>query len=128
VKSSPCVEALGTVPGYSGGDVMLGTANVASQHASPSFRTFRPVSTRRCPVRNIDPLCELIQIQERMSMMATYPGEGSKPGKPGDEAPQGTPGTGENTCPECQGTGKLDGKECPNCRGTGKIIEGIGGG
>src|SRR5215210_5307266 len=107
---------------------MLGRANVASQYATPSFRTSRPAH-QALPVRNIDPLCELIQIQERMSMMmATYPGEGSKPGKPGDEAPQGTPGTGENTCPECQGTGKLDGKECPNCRGTGKIIEGIGGG
>jgi DnaJ-class molecular chaperone len=52
----------------------------------------------------------------------------TEPLKPGDQAPPGTPGTGENTCPKCRGTGKLDGKPCPNCRGTGKIIEGIGGG
>jgi hypothetical protein len=48
--------------------------------------------------------------------------------KPGDVAPTGTPGTGENTCPQCRGTGKLGGKPCPNCRGTGKVVQGIGGG
>lgn len=49
--------------------------------------------------------------------------------KPGDEAPSGTPGTGEDICPECSGTGKLkEGKECPNCEGTGRITQAIGGG
>lgn len=47
---------------------------------------------------------------------------------PGDEAPPGTPGTGEALCPVCSGTGKVDGKTCSNCNGSGKIIEGIGGG
>lgn len=47
---------------------------------------------------------------------------------PGDEAPPGTPGTGEAPCQECQGSGKLDGRDCPNCGGSGKIIQGIGGG
>ena len=46
---------------------------------------------------------------------------------PGDEAPPGTPGTGENLCPRCNGSGKLEGGECPNCDGSGKIVEGIGG-
>jgi hypothetical protein len=46
---------------------------------------------------------------------------------PGDDAPEGTPGTGENVCPECNGTGDMDGKECPNCAGLGTVIEGIGG-
>jgi hypothetical protein len=46
---------------------------------------------------------------------------------PGDEAPPGTPGTGENICPECSGSGKVDQGTCPNCGGTGKVIEGIGG-
>jgi DnaJ-class molecular chaperone len=46
---------------------------------------------------------------------------------PGDEAPPGTPGTGENLCRDCNGTGELEGKSCPNCGGTGKVIEGIGG-
>lgn len=47
---------------------------------------------------------------------------------PGDEAPPGTPGTGEDLCPDCHGSGQLQGKKCPTCSGTGKIIRGIGGG
>jgi hypothetical protein len=48
---------------------------------------------------------------------------------PGDEAAPGTPGSGEDTCPNCHGTGKLaNGSPCPECGGTGKITEGIGGG
>ena len=46
---------------------------------------------------------------------------------PGDEAAPGTPGTGEDICPECNGKGQLDVKPCENCAGTGKIIRGIGG-
>jgi hypothetical protein len=46
---------------------------------------------------------------------------------PGDVAPPGTPGTGENICPACNGTGKVDGQNCPSCAGSGKVIEGIGG-
>ncbi len=47
---------------------------------------------------------------------------------PGDEAPAGTPGTGEDVCPECGGKGRLaGGKPCAHCGGTGKIVEGIGG-
>jgi hypothetical protein len=48
--------------------------------------------------------------------------------KPGDDAVPGTPGTGENLCPECSGTGKIDSGACPECKGTGKVITGIGGG
>lgn len=47
--------------------------------------------------------------------------------KPGDEAPAGTPGTGENLCPECSGTGRLANRECSACEGTGTVIQGIGG-
>ena len=46
---------------------------------------------------------------------------------PGDEAPPGTPGTGEDVCPTCDGSGKVDGGTCSNCGGTGKIVTGIGG-
>lgn len=48
--------------------------------------------------------------------------------KPGDEAAPGVPGTGENLCPDCGGTGKIEGRACPECNGTGKVITGIGGG
>jgi DnaJ-class molecular chaperone len=46
---------------------------------------------------------------------------------PGDQAPAGTPGTGENICPDCAGTGRRGEQDCPTCGGTGKVIEGIGG-
>jgi hypothetical protein len=46
---------------------------------------------------------------------------------PGDEAPPGTPDTGENVCPTCGGSGRREGGECPTCGGTGKVIEAIGG-
>lgn len=47
---------------------------------------------------------------------------------PGDDAAPGTPGTGENLCPDCNGSGRLEGRECPTCVGTGKVVQGIGGG
>ncbi len=46
---------------------------------------------------------------------------------PGDEATPGTPGTGEDICPECRGSGRIDGSPCPNCGGRGMIVKGIGG-
>ena len=46
---------------------------------------------------------------------------------PGDEAVPGTPGTGEDVCPECHGKGRIDGSACPNCGGSGTIIRAIGG-
>jgi hypothetical protein len=51
---------------------------------------------------------------------------------PGDEAAPGTPGSGEDVCPVCHGSGKLEvegaSQPCANCGGTGVIVEGIGGG
>ena len=46
---------------------------------------------------------------------------------PGDEAPPGAPGAGEDICPECNGKGSISGRDCQNCGGTGKVIRGIGG-
>ena len=60
-----------------------------------------------------------------MSDERTNPG----PTNPGDEAAPGTPGTGENICPHCNGRGRHDdGSECPVCGGTGKVVEGLAGG
>jgi RecJ-like exonuclease len=47
---------------------------------------------------------------------------------PGDEGPAGAAGTGENLCPDCNGSGRVEAGQCPTCDGTGKVIEGIGGG
>ena len=46
---------------------------------------------------------------------------------PGDEAPAGTPGTGENVCRDCSGSGRVNGAPCPSCGGTGKVITAVGG-
>ncbi len=50
-----------------------------------------------------------------------------RPMRPGDEAAPGTPGTGEDICPKCNGSGRLAGNPCPECEGTGRIVRGIGG-
>ena len=47
---------------------------------------------------------------------------------PGDEGPEGTPGTGEDLCPVCGGSGETNDGDCPNCPGTGIVQQGIGGG
>ena len=47
---------------------------------------------------------------------------------PGDEAPEGTPGTGEDICPDCAGIGSRQGRLCATCGGSGRIVQGIGGG
>ncbi len=60
-------------------------------------------------------------------MNEQIPTPASTPMSPGDEAPPGAPGTGENVCPRCNGTGKVDSKQCTECAGTGKITTGIGG-
>ncbi len=52
----------------------------------------------------------------------------AEPLNPGDDAAPGTPGTGEDICRRCGGSGRIDGGGCPNCGGTGKVVEGIGGG
>ena len=46
---------------------------------------------------------------------------------PGDEAPRGTPGTGEDVCPDCHGSGRIADAPCPTCAGRGTIIRGVGG-
>lgn len=51
------------------------------------------------------------------------------PLNPGDDAPQGTAGVGENLCRVCNGSGRQQGgAECPTCGGTGIVEEGVGGG
>jgi hypothetical protein len=46
---------------------------------------------------------------------------------PGDEAAPGTPGTAEDACPACQGSGRVNGQPCARCNGSGRIVRGIGG-
>jgi len=46
---------------------------------------------------------------------------------PGDEAPPGAAGTGEDVCPDCRGSSRRDGQTCRTCAGTGRAVEGVGG-
>jgi hypothetical protein len=55
------------------------------------------------------------------------PSGAQRPMSPGDEAPAGTPGTGEDVCPSCGGSGQGARGICPVCQGTGKVTVGIGG-
>jgi DnaJ-class molecular chaperone len=45
---------------------------------------------------------------------------------PGDEAVPGSFQTGEETCPECHGSGRKEGQACVNCGGTGMIVKIVG--
>lgn len=49
------------------------------------------------------------------------------PMSPGDEAPEGTPGTGQGICRHCGGSGNVKGETCRECEGTGYVVTGIGG-
>ncbi|QEC50744.1 hypothetical protein FSW04_11835 [Baekduia soli] len=47
---------------------------------------------------------------------------------PGDEAPPGTTGTGQDVCPDCDGTGLVGTAVCATCQGRGWVTEAVGGG
>jgi DnaJ-class molecular chaperone len=54
--------------------------------------------------------------------------QGSETMAPGDEAPLGTPGTGEDVCPDCGGSGRVHGRGCDTCLGRGRVIKAISAG
>jgi hypothetical protein len=47
--------------------------------------------------------------------------------RPGDEVPPGTPGSGDDVCPRCNGSGSVEGQGCAYCAETGMITRAIGG-
>ncbi|HMC17188.1 MAG TPA: hypothetical protein VKI18_16245 [Albitalea sp.] len=74
-----------------------------------------------------DKPCGSARKASAMSSDAGSSVEAPAPMSPGDEAPPGTPGTGEDVCPRCGGSGRLANGPCPECDGTGKVTRGIGG-
>jgi hypothetical protein len=80
-----------------------------------------------CKQRSNQGLAEVLSLKLSEVMMRSRKSQ-AEPLKPGDEASPGTPGTGEDICPKCSGSGKIGNHQCPNCQGTGKITKGIGGG
>ena len=45
---------------------------------------------------------------------------------PPADQPPGDDQVGENTCPDCAGSGTRDGGDCPTCAGTGTVAEVVG--
>ncbi len=45
---------------------------------------------------------------------------------PGDEARPGSPQTGEQICPDCQGSGQREQRPCEICGGTGRVVRIVG--
>jgi DnaJ-class molecular chaperone len=54
--------------------------------------------------------------------------QGEQAMAPGDEAPPGTPGTGEDVCPDCGGSGRLERGACETCLGRGRVVKAISAG
>lgn len=73
----------------------------------------------------IDPAAESVAGEEDPGAAVNPP---PAPMAAGDEAPARTPGTGEDVCPRCGGSGRIGETDCPDCLGTGRVIEGVGGG
>jgi hypothetical protein len=94
----------------------LTVRNVAS-------RAFEPVG-RGAPA--IDEAAGMAGTASRGNGSALHPATAEL--SPGDEAAFGTPGTGEQTCSICGGSGLIDSQRCENCAGSGKVTQGIGGG
>lgn len=64
-----------------------------------------------------------------MNTPASTPGNRTDAGlrNPGDEAAPGSFQTGDETCPECHGSGKKEGDTtCSNCGGTGMVVRIVG--
>jgi RecJ-like exonuclease len=44
-----------------------------------------------------------------------------------DAVAPNSPGSGENLCRACAGTGRVESRACPSCGGSGKVTTPIGG-
>lgn len=83
----------------------------------------KPRSSKREPAEGSRKTTENELQRQQRQQASTAP----RPPRAGDEAPPGTPGTGEDVCPMCRGTGRVGSRSCSDCEGTGRVIKGIGG-
>ena len=103
--------------------------------ADPRSRAPEPIDLSESVAGEEDPGASVDLAVPGEAAAADHPGgappaarpAGPAPMAPGDEAPAGTPGTGEDICRACGGSGRLNGGPCPECEGTGKVTVGIGG-
>ena len=56
----------------------------------------------------------------------TSPGQSAPDRNPGDEARPGSKQSGDQVCPACDGTGRVDEAACPDCGGTGRVTVIVG--
>jgi hypothetical protein len=109
--------------GAAGGDMMstINPGPIGSATGSDEVDRGESVAGEEDPGASLD-----VAAADAQTSSSDQPA-GSPPMSPGDEAPAGTPGTGEDVCPDCGGSGRRDGRECTTCQGTGKVTVGIGG-
>jgi hypothetical protein len=116
--------------------VVKATARAALWSEHHAYQTTQPPVPRRHERRAPAKTASSMEALARNVACSLLPGKQPKetamaqepPLNPGDEAEPGAPGTGEDICPDCNGSGKLDGADCKTCGGTGKVTQGIGGG
>lgn len=102
---------------------------------TPAVRPDEPIDLSESVIGEEDPGASIDLANVRMpgandqpaGQAPRQPSGAQAPMRPGDEAPEGTPGTGEDVCPQCGGSGKLGASACPACQGTGRVTVGIGG-
>lgn len=111
-------EAIRTLRGISGIDIVNWTANVANDQIV-GYKVTMHIAFQ------VEHESSRSQTGAHRQQPARTTGSGDL--RPGDEAPPGTPGTGENICPTCSGSGSVNGQVCSTCHGTGYVVEGIGG-
>ena len=86
----------------------------------------RSVAGEEDPGASLD--CSNVQPEKTFNTSDQPVNVTTPPLAPGDEAAPGTPGTGENVCRVCGGTGQCGNTgPCPECAGTGRVTVGIGG-
>ena len=52
--------------------------------------------------------------------------QAQQPKAPGDEVAPGTSQSAPNTCPRCEGTGRIESEACTECAGTGQVTVLVG--
>ena len=53
-------------------------------------------------------------------------GQGAPERNPGDETRPGSKQSGDQICPACDGSGRVDRAACPDCGGTGRVAVIVG--
>ncbi|HEU5293472.1 MAG TPA: hypothetical protein VFU71_01665 [Burkholderiaceae bacterium] len=103
-------------------------ASKVKSRAAPRSRTPQSVAGEEDPGAALDAVHTATPAASSRGSGGTGVLPASQPMSPGDEAPPGTPGTGEAVCGRCGGSGRVGNAPCPTCGGSGTVTRGLGGG